>query len=150
MKIEEAIKSKNFESIYHKTSINLLYTGYWLTEKVNTSLKQYGISEQQFNVLRILRGKKDGPATLTYVQERMLQPMSNATRLVEKLRLKGLVTRDLCATNRRQVEILISNDGLKLLHQIEQNQSINHKKLFSKLTATEVAELCLLLDKLRG
>ena len=76
--------------------------------------------------------------------------MNTLSQILEKLRLKGLVTRDLCATNRRQVEILISNDGLKLLHQIEQNQSINHKKLFSKLTETEVAELCLLLDKLRG
>ena len=150
MKLEEALKISKFSSNEQRAALNIIYTAAWLNERVSAMLKPYDISEQQYNVLRILRGQGDKPASLHLVQERMVHKMSNATRLVEKLRHKGLVDRRECPHNRRQVEITITRKGKDLLETIEPERIKQEQNLFQNLNEHEVVQLADLLDKLRG
>jgi DNA-binding MarR family transcriptional regulator len=150
MRLEEALKIEQFESPSKRAIVNVLYTGYWLTDQVNELLKPFGISEPQLNVLRILSGQKNRSLNLCDILERMMHKMSNATRLVEKLRLKGLVTREIREDNRRMVEINITNKGLKLLEKINGVLSDYHCEFQNRLTQKECTQLADLLDKLRG
>ena len=150
MKLEEAIKTKNFESEYHRAALNIMFTANWMGEQVLALMKKYGLSEQQYNVLRILRGQKGKPANLFTIQERMIHKMSNATRLVEKLRLKGLVERITCEDNRRMVEITITKKGLNLLEEMQPYMSENHNQMFNQLSEKEAKQLSDLLDKMRS
>ena len=115
MALEEDIKQEKFSSEYQKASINLLYTGSWLYNINAGYLKQFGVTPEQFNVLRILRGSFPKPMMLAEITERMIDKSSNCTRLVEKLRQKGLVDRETCESNRRQVDISITDKGQSLL-----------------------------------
>ena len=149
MKIGEAIKQESFSDLYIKTEINILYTAGWISNWNHKFYKQYDISQQQYNVLRILRGQHPKSAMLNLISERMIDRMSNATRLVEKLRLKGLVTRKINPHNRRCVNISITKSGLDLLKEIdEQTDYITQK--YKSLTEEEAAQLNDLLDKMRG
>jgi DNA-binding MarR family transcriptional regulator len=150
VKIEDAIKqNKQFNSEFERLVVNIMFTSGWLEGTSIQRLKPFGISPQQFNVLRILRGSRPNPWSLGQVTARMIDKNSNATRLVEKLRLKGLVKRELCPNNRRQVDIEITNQGLKLLDEIDINfdqwYNTNHP-----LNDKEMKLLNSLLDKLRG
>ena len=149
MKLEKELKMATFESPHHRASLNVLFTSYWLGEKFATLNKKYDISEQQYNVLRILRGQKGNPINLMDIQGRMIQKSSNVTRLVEKLRQKGLVERVLCEENRRKVEITITNKGLKLLDKMTPAMKKHQKELFKTLTNKEASQLGDLLDKMR-
>ena len=150
MDLQEVLKMNKFESPNHRAALNIMYTGYWLAERMNKLLKPFGLSEQQYNVLRILRGQKGKPANLFMIQERMIHKMSNATRLVEKLRKKSMVERRICEENRRMVEITITKKGLDMLDKIQPSISANEKELFGRLNEKEATELADLLDKLRG
>ena len=147
MRIEESIKQENFENDIAKVVINLLFTSGWLSAKLNSALKPYKISLQQYNALRILKGQHPCPATLGLVQERMIDKMSNATRLVDKLIDKGLVSRYQCPLNRRQVDILITERGIELLNQVKK-QMLKFDQSFA-LSSGEALELNQLLDKMR-
>jgi len=127
----------------------ILTTGYWISDRLNETVKPFGISEQQLNVLFIL--KKSGKAcNLCDVQEQMFHKMSNATRLVEKLRVKGLVTRDIDEDNRRRVDISITAKGLAFLEKIETKLKEGHQCYYeNKLTDQEHILLADLLDKFR-
>lgn len=149
MSIEKIIKQKKFPNVYVKTEVNLLYTAGWIENQGNKFFKRFDISMQQYNVLRILRGQYPKPAMLSMITERMIDKMSNATRLVEKLRLKGLVSRELNPDNRRQVDILITDSGLELLDVIDKEFTQIENK-YKTLTEEEAALLNDLLDKLRG
>lgn len=149
MSIEKVIKQKKFPNVYVKTEVNILYTAGWIENQDNKFFKRFDISMQQYNVLRILRGQYPQPAMLCMITDRMIDRMSNATRLVEKLRLKGLVSRELNADNRRQVDILITQEGLNLLDTIDQELILIEKK-YKKLTEEEAEQLNYLLDKMRG
>src|ERR1700759_2112814 len=100
MNVEEPIKSlktdKKEMPPYKRALISLLYTGYMVSDRLNEQLKPFGLSEQQVNVLHIIKKQSCSPCNLYNIQDQMMHKMSNATRLVEKLRLKGLVTRDVC------------------------------------------------------
>ena len=129
--------------------VNIMFTGNWVQQNIAGQLRPYGISLQQHNVLRILRGQYPNPCTLGMVQERMMDVMSNATRLIDKLLEKELVERCQCKNNRRKVDILITPKGLELLgqtdvivNQLDQN--------IQSLTAEEATQLGELLDKLRS
>ncbi len=150
MKLEEALKISQFSSQEQRAALNIIYTAAWLNEQINAMLKAYGISEQQFNVLRILKGQGTYPASLQLIQERMVHKMSNATRLVDKLSQKGLVTRRECPHNRRQVEIAITQEGHALLAAIEPQREQMEQSLFQNLDETEVRQIADLMDKLRG
>jgi DNA-binding MarR family transcriptional regulator len=149
MTIEEAIHQKKFDNEYEKLVINILFTASWLEGKNIQRFKPYGISPQQFNVLRILRGAHPHPVRLSDITERMIDKNSNATRLVEKLRQKGFLKRDICPTNRRQVDILILNKGLEILKEIDVEMK-NSLKEYKAITKTEAMEINTLLDKLRS
>lgn len=149
MTIEEAIKQeKKFSSEYQRAFVNILYTGSWLHGINSTRLKKHDLTPEQYNVMRILRGSHPKPLMLSEVTCRMLDKASNATRLVEKLRQKGFVKREICENNRRQVDILITDKGLNLLAKIDAEQNAWNEPL-NKLSKAEAQELNRLLDKLK-
>lgn len=148
MTLEEEIKQSKFASQHHKAMINILFTGSWLAGKNKSYFKKFNISPEQFNVLRILRGSHPSPMRLADIAERMIDKSSNCTRLVEKLRLKGLVNRKTCEANRRQVDISITDKGIKLLDQIDVPSEAFYEPL-QNITIQEAKELNRILDKLR-
>ncbi|MCU0401326.1 MAG: MarR family transcriptional regulator [Algoriphagus sp.] len=148
-KIEEAIQQKEFKNPFNKAVVNLLYTHSYLVTSQNALLKPHDLSPEQYNVLRILRGQNGVPTTVSSIQDRMLNKMSNASRLVEKLKTKDLVKREECPSDRRQVDILITDKGLELLEILEKQVDESHKS-FLHLNEQEVIQLNELLDKLRG
>lgn len=149
MKIEDEIKQqKKFADIYEQAVVNLFFTSGWLYNLNAARLKQYDITPEQFNVLRILRGAYPKPMMLSDITDRMLDKASNATRLVEKLRQKGLVKREICENNRRQVDILITEAGLGILTAID-NGCQEWMSSIKGLTNAEASELNRILDKLR-
>ncbi|HUX61453.1 MAG TPA: hypothetical protein VMV32_09100 [Ignavibacteriaceae bacterium] len=149
MKLEEEISQKSFKSDYHKATINLIYTYNWLVNYQIDLLKPYGITLQQFNILRILRGQFPNPTSIKIIKDRMLDKMSDASRIVEKLRLKNLVDRKVCPHERRKVDVLITQSGLDLLKEIDNHDDEVIAKI-SSLSETEVVQLNELLDKMRG
>lgn len=149
MKIEDEIKQGRFENEFQKATLNILVTASWLSGQVNSILKKFGISQAQFNVLRILRGQKSQPCALGTITERMIDKMSNATRLVEKLRVSGYVTREVCPQNRRKVDIMITQAGLDLLAKID--PLINQKfEEINKVDNNDLKKLNEVLDQLRS
>lgn len=147
--IEEAINQKEFKDPYNKLVVNLLYTHGYLVSAQNSVLKPYELSPEQYNVLRILRGQNGVPTTVSSIQDRMLNKMSNASRLVDKLKLKGLIERQECLSDRRQVDIIITEKGLQVLEDIQpQLDGSNHRII--NLDQDEVELMNSLLDKLRG
>lgn len=149
MRLEDEIKQKRFADAYQKLVPNLMYTGSWLHTLNSRMLKPYGLSPQQYNILRILRGQHPHPATVQLIRERMLDQMSNVSRLVEKLRVKGLVERRVCPSDRRAVDVLITDAGLRLLEAIDREETQWFER-FHTLTPEEAHRLNELLDKLRG
>lgn len=149
MSLEKDIRQDKFQNEYQKAGINILYTGSWLYNLNAAHFKKFGITPEQFNVLRILRGSHPKAMMLADITARMLDKSSNCTRLVEKLRLKGLVNRELCEDNRRQVDILITDKGLNLLKKIDADNT-DWLESFERITKTEAKELNRILDKLRG
>jgi DNA-binding MarR family transcriptional regulator len=149
MKIEEAIKQKHFPNEHEKAFLNVIYTSGQFYSHNQQRLKAFGISPEQYNVLRILRGSHPKQLSLLDILSRMLDKSSNATRLVEKLRLKGFVTRKQCKQDRRQVDIGITESGLNLLKTIDLEISQWFDE-FRNLTDEEARTLNDLLDKMRG
>lgn len=148
MALEQDIKQKKFESEYHKGAVNILFTSSWLYNINAIGLKTHGITPEQYNVLRILKGSHPRPLMLVEITCRMIDKSSNATRLVEKLRQKALVKREICENNRRQVDISITDKGLTLLKKIDGAGRPWMDRL-EKISKTEAKELNRILDKLR-
>ena len=149
MRLEDEIVQKQFRDETHKLGVNLVYTFKWLDAFCQKHFKQYGITGQQFNILRILRGQYPNPATIKLLKERMIDKMSDASRIVEKLRIKGLVDRQISTNDRRNCDVMISTKGLNLLTEIDKNEKVMDD-FFSALSAKEKKQLNDLLDKLRG
>jgi DNA-binding MarR family transcriptional regulator len=149
MSLEQDIKQEKFHNEYDKVLVNILFTSSWLYNINALRLKPFGITPEQFNVLRILRGSHPKKLMLANITSRMIDKNSNATRLVEKLRQKNLVEREICENNRRQVDISITEKGLGLLKKIDSEESIGVNTL-KNISKTEAAELNRILDKLRG
>lgn len=149
LKLEDEIQQKKFKSEQHKLAINIIYTFNWISYKVQTKFKDQDITVQQFNVLRILRGQYPNPCNLKLIKARMLDRMSDASRIVDKLHSKGLVERKESLTDRRNVELLITEKGLDLLKSLDHIDE-DYKETFKNLTTPEMKELNALLDKARG
>lgn len=147
--LEEILKTSAKLPLSKKTVINISYSSIWMKDEIIAVLKPYDISIEQFNVLRILRGKKGEPTNLQDIQERMINKMSNTTRLVDKLILKGLVERFICKNNRRKVDIYITEQGLNLLNEIDPIIETTEERITSNLTIQELETLNTLLTKLR-
>ncbi len=149
MTIEEIIKTNSKMSDGTRTVINLSYTARNIEELLSVPFKDFDLSVQQYNVLRILRGQKNQPANLSTVQERMVDKNSNTTRLVDKLEKKNLVNRQICPQNRRKIELLITKAGLDLLEELDPITEQNNTQILKNFTETEIEALNNLLDKLR-
>lgn len=149
MEIEKEIYNKKFEDNHQKAVVNLIYTYGWITNLLKLKLNKYSITLQQFNILRILRGQYPNPATVNILKERMLDKMSDASRIVERLVQKDLVKRCVSNKDRRAVDILISQKGLDILQKLDTEVSL--KNLLSKnLSDEEANAISGLLDKMRG
>jgi DNA-binding MarR family transcriptional regulator len=149
MSLEQDLKQEKFNNEYEKMAVNILFTGSWLANLNSSRLKPFGVTPEQYNVLRILRGSHPKPMMLADITCRMIDRNSNATRLVEKLRQKGLVNREICETNRRQVDISITNAGLDVLKKIDESRDAWLENL-KTVSMGEAEELNTKLDKLRG
>jgi len=147
--INEDIKQEKFKSEYHKLFINLFYTEAWLHLKNIHHFKPYGISPQQYNILRILRGQAPKACSILTLSERMIDKNSNASRLVEKLRIKNLLQRQINPHDRRAVEVSITEEGLQLLLKLDAAEEKMMQQLHS-LNLEEAKLMNGLLDKLRG
>ena len=150
MKIEEVLKSTAPMDDSKKIILNMLYTQNVVIESFNEIVKPYEISGEQYNVLRILRGQKGNPANMFAIQERMLAKTSNTTRLVDKLLLKKLVTREVCPDNRRKIEVLITQKGLDLLKELDPKVNAQEASFSNNLSAEEQISLNQLLEKYRN
>lgn len=151
MSIETDIKqSAPFKSSYQRVIVNLIYTTNWLADNQTRLLKPFKLTIQQYNVLRILRGQFPNPIKVSDITERMLDKMSNASRLVDKLVLKKLVLRTECPSDRRAVDVVITEKGLELLKQLDSLQSEWDALLHDKLSVDEATALSHLLDRLRA
>ncbi|MDQ1088398.1 MULTISPECIES: MarR family winged helix-turn-helix transcriptional regulator [unclassified Siphonobacter] len=151
MSIETEIKQRAaFTSPFHKVMVNLIYTNNWITSRNSEDLKPFGLTIQQFNVLRILRGQHPNAITVNAIIDRMLDKMSNASRLVDKLLAKGLVSRLVCPNDRRAVDVRITDKGLALLSEIDKGMSGWESEITGRLTVEEAELLSHLLDKMRG
>lgn len=148
MKIEDEIKQAKFYDQYQKLMINLLFTGNWVYYHTKKFLNPYDISPEQLNVLRILRGQRPNPSSINLLNERMLYRMSNVSRLVEKLRMKNLLQRNECPQDRRQVDIVITREGLSLLERLD-TEIKRFEEKFKNISEEEAKMLNDLLDKLR-
>jgi DNA-binding MarR family transcriptional regulator len=148
MRIEEEIKQKSFKDEFHKLVINLKFTAGWLGGFHTRMLKCHGLSAQQFNVLRILKGQYPKPSSLILIKDRMLDKDSNASRLIDKLEAAGLSKRVQCSNDRRQVDITITTAGLQLLEKVSPEVEQLTSKIIN-LEEEEAKKLNYLLDKLR-
>jgi len=149
MKIEDEIKSTVELDIAKKVLLNVMYTQNFVNDKFNEILKPYDLSGEQYNVLRILKGQKGCPTNMCSIQDRMVAKSSNTTRLIDKLLLKELVTRNVCPNNRRKIEVSITEKGLQLLLELDP-RVIQHEQIFaSNLETQELTQLNNLLEKYR-
>ncbi len=148
MRIEDEIKQPIFQNEHQKAYINLVYTAGWLQLRQAAAFKPFGLTLPQFNILRILRGQHPLPATVALLIDRMLDKTSNASRIVDRLEEKKLVTRTVCPANRRAVDIRITQAGLDLLDRIEKTGVLELAGNVP-LSEAEMHQLNILLDKLR-
>jgi DNA-binding MarR family transcriptional regulator len=147
MKLEQEIVQSAFKNSKHKALVNIIYTYNWIYERESEILKPYGISGQQYNILRILRGQHPKPATIKLIKARMLDKMSDVSRLVEKLKTKELLVRNECPNDRRNVDILITQKGLDLLVELENKIDSIHEN-FGILSDDEINQLNDFLDRI--
>lgn len=148
MSIEKDIKQNKFRNIWHRVSVNLIFTSNWLLEQHKQHFDRGGLTLQQYNILRILRGSAT-PLSTMQIRERMLDKMSDTSRIVDRLVLKQLVEKTVNAVDKRLVDVTISEKGLDLLRSMDQ-YAHEIDDCANTLTAEEAAELNRLLDKLRG
>jgi DNA-binding MarR family transcriptional regulator len=149
MRIEDEIKQPIFRDELQKAHINLIFTAGWLQQRQAAAFKPFDLTLPQFNILRILRGQHPLPATVALLIDRMLDKTSNASRIVDRLEEKKLVTRTVCPANRRAVDIRITKVGLDLLDRIEAAGALNTHDI-GNLSEAEMQQLNALLDKIRS
>ncbi|SHM06258.1 DNA-binding transcriptional regulator, MarR family [Chitinophaga jiangningensis] len=144
--LEKLITQKSFLNEYHKGLVSLIFVGNWLTSRHQQFFKKYDITMQQFNILRILRGQHPQAASINVLKERMLDKMSDVSRLVERLRKADLVVRKSSELDRRSVDVRITDKGLELLSKIDDDLEELENTL-KGLDESEAAQLNMLLDK---
>lgn len=148
MGIEKDIQQASFRNSYQKAAVNLIYTVGWLRDKMKKFFEEDDITPQQFNILRILRGSYPEPLSTLQIRERMLEKMSDTSRIVDRLITKGLVKKLTCKKDRRLVDVIITDKGKKLLEKLDQNQA-EMDALLSNLSENDALLLSNLLDRIR-
>lgn len=147
MSLENDLRQK-FRNESQKAILNILFTGYFINDQMNDLFKKHDITRQQYNVLRILRGQYPGHASVNLIKERMMDKMSDASRIVERLRVKELVNRKSAENDKRAVEVTITQAGLQILAEM-QGPVDDMEKLLDPLTPEETRQLNELLDRIR-
>ena len=148
MSIDKDINQQSFRNEYQKGIVNLIYTYNWMNEKMKAVFDNEGITAQQYNILRILRGAGTPISTLQ-IRERMLDKMSDTSRIVDRLVLKGLAKKTVCKNDKRLVDVSIHPKGSKLLEKIDLLDK-DMDAIFGNLSDTEAKTLNKLLDKIRN
>lgn len=148
-KIEELVRVKQFASPWHRVTINVIYTNNWLNVMLEKRAGAKQITLQQFNVLRVLRGQFPNPVTNNLLKERLLTKTPDISRLVDRIVSKGLVSRTKNSIDKRAVDLLITDEGMKLLQEIEEDMMLDDV-LSENLSEEECMQLSELLDKFRG
>src|SRR5450755_4838083 len=147
MTLETEINQHIFRTEYQKSIINLIYTFNWVNEKLNRHFQPFDITQQQFNILRILRGAGQPLSTLQ-IRQRMLDKMSDTSRIVDRLVKKGMVKKTVCREDRRLVDVLLTEKGKKLLQTMD-GMNEEMESIFKYLSEGEAKQLNVLLDKIR-
>jgi DNA-binding MarR family transcriptional regulator len=147
MGIQEDINQSKFRNEYQKAGINLIYTFNWVTEQTKNLFEKYGLTAQQFNILRILRGAGE-PLSTFQIRQRMLDKMSDTSRIVDRLIIKGLVKKNISKIDKRLVDVSITEKGKKLLAKLDGHQD-EMDAVLSNLSDSEAKTLNKLLDKIR-
>ena len=148
MSIEKDISQRKFSSEFQKAMVNLIYTHNWMMERMKQFFEKADLTPQQFNILRILRGAGQPLSTLQ-IRQRMLDKMSDTSRIVDRLIKKGLTKKVVCKTDRRLVDVSITDKGLKLLDKLDEEQN-ELDSIVSHLSEREANDLNNLLDKIRN
>lgn len=148
MSLEKDLKQAHFNNDYHKALVNIFYTNNYLVARINQFFKDHQITRQQYNVLRILRGQHPKPATINLIKERMLDKMSDASRIVDRLQKKQLITRSVNPKDKRSVSLKISRKGLDLLSKTDKEVQ-EFDNFVKSLNKSEIKQLNQLLDKIR-
>jgi MarR family transcriptional regulator, 2-MHQ and catechol-resistance regulon repressor len=148
MGIEKDIQQAKFRNVYQKAAINLIYTLGWMRDKTKDIFDSEQITPQQFNILRILRGSFPNPLSTLQIRERMLEKMSDTSRIVDRLITKGFVKKVVCKKDRRLVDVIITDKGKKLLERLDEKQN-EIDGVMGNLSENEAVTLSDLLDKIR-
>ncbi len=148
MGIEKDIQQTSFRNSYQKAAVNLIYTVGWLRDKMKRFFEEEDITAQQYNILRILRGSFPQPLSTLQIRERMLEKMSDTSRIVDRLIAKGLVKKIVCKKDRRLVDVIITDRGQKLLENLDAHQE-EMDSILGNLSKEEANTLSNLLDRLR-
>jgi len=149
MQLQKEIKTSGFESVFQQAFVNVIFSSGWCNEQMKQILAPYDITNQQFNILRILRGQYPAPSTINLLKSRMLDKMCDASRIVDRLVQKGLVVKKINPSDKRSVDIIISKKGLELLDQMDHELDLSGM-VSANLSEDEAEQLNDLLDKLRG
>jgi MarR family 2-MHQ and catechol resistance regulon transcriptional repressor len=149
MGIDKDIHQNKFRNERHKAMVNLLFTYGWAVERLKLFVSEEGITHQQFNILRILRGNHPTPLSTLTIRERMIDKMSDTSRIVDRLLSKGFVKKVICKKDRRLVDVSITDKGLKLLEKLDRRQD-EMDGILSNLSEKEATNLSRLLDKIRS
>jgi len=149
MTLEKDISQRHFRNLNQKSMVNLIYTYHWVVEKIKDLLSTEGITLQQYNILRILRGSFPEPLSTLRIRERMLDKMSDTSRIVDRLVVKGLAQKNISKTDKRLVDVMITDEGRALLAKLDlHNDELD--SIANTLSEDEMNILNNLLDKLRG
>lgn len=148
MSLENDINQGSFRNMNQKSMVNIIYTYHWIVERIKQFLAEEDITLQQYNILRILRGSFPKPLSTLQIRERMLDKMSDTSRIVDRLRVKGLVQKSVAQTDKRLVDVLISEKGKALLEALDTHNHVLDG-IIHGLSDTEMQELNRLLDKIR-
>ena len=148
MRLEDEIHVKQFRNPRQKLHINLMYTYNWMVARMQKVFRAYGVTIQQYNILRILRGQYPNPSTIQLLKSRMLDKQPDASRLIDRLTAKGLVTRKVSKEDRRKMDVVISDEGLTLLERMEADV-MTFETYFDEITTDEVVMMNDCLDRIR-
>jgi len=148
MGIEQDIQQARFGNAYQKATVNLIYTVAWMRDRTKQIFDKEDITSQQFNILRILRGSFPQPLSTLQIRERMLEKMSDTSRIVDRLIAKGLVKKIICKKDKRLVDVIITDAGKKLLERLDKRQE-EIDSIIGNLSEKDASLLSSLLDKIR-
>ena len=149
VKLEEAIKSNAFKDNRHKAGLNILYTAWWLKTVFGAEFKKFGLTAEQFNVLRILKGKHPEKMCVKDIGSRMIEKNSNVPRIIDRLEIKKFVKRSTSLQDKRETAILLTEAGINILHIVSEKLDTATTEVL-KITEKEAIELNKLLETLRG